>query len=86
MCRIDDASYCTMDGRKEVTTVNEDVFKGKWKQLRGRAKQTWGDLTDDDLAKVDGSYDRFVGVLQEKYGYTKEEAQRKIDSEFGDSA
>ena len=66
--------------------MNQDVFKGKWKQLRGRAKQTWGDLTDDDLAKVDGSYDRFVGVLQEKYGYTKEEAQRKIDSEFGDSA
>jgi uncharacterized protein YjbJ (UPF0337 family) len=68
-----------------VTAVNEDIFKGKWKQLRGRAKQTWGDLTDDDLAKVEGSYDRFVGVLQEKYGYSKEEARQKIDSEFGDS-
>ena len=63
--------------------MNADVFRGKWKQLRGRAKQAWGDLTDDDLAKIDGSYDRFVGVLQEKYGYGKEEAQRKIDSEFG---
>jgi uncharacterized protein YjbJ (UPF0337 family) len=66
-----------------VSIVNADVFRGKWKQLRGRAKQAWGDLTDDDLAKIDGSYDRFVGVLQEKYGYSKEEAQRKIDSEFG---
>ena len=66
--------------------MNADVFKGKWKQVRGRAKQAWGDLTDDDLAKIDGSYDRFVGVLQEKYGYTKEEAQRRIDSEFGAEA
>ncbi len=66
--------------------MNEDIFKGMWKQVRGRAKQVWGDLTDDDLAKIDGSYDRFVGVLQEKYGYTKEEAQEKIDSEFGSAA
>ena len=66
--------------------MNADIFEGKWKQLRGRVKQAWGDLTDDDLAKIDGSYDRFVGVLQEKYGYTKEEAQRTIDSEFGAEA
>ena len=66
--------------------MNADIFKGKWKQLRGRAKQAWGDLTDDDLAKVDGSYDRMVGVLQEKYGYGKEEAQEKIDAEFGKDA
>ena len=66
--------------------MNEDVFKGMWKQVHGRAKQVWGDLTDDDLAKIDGSYDRFVGVLQEKYGYSKEEAQEKIDSEFGSAA
>lgn len=66
--------------------MNADVFKGMWKQVRGRAKQVWGDLTDDDLATIDGSYDRFVGVLQEKYGYTKEEAQRKIDTEFGATA
>ena len=63
--------------------MNSDIFKGQWKQLRGRVKQVWGELTEDDLAKIDGSYDRFVGVLQEKYGYTKEEAQKKIDSEFG---
>lgn len=69
-----------------MSIVNADMFQGKWKQLRGRAKQVWGDLTDDDLAKVDGSYDRFVGVLQEKYGYSKEEAQEKIDSEFGAGA
>ncbi|TVR88259.1 MAG: CsbD family protein [Trueperaceae bacterium] len=65
--------------------MNEDTFKGKWKQLRGRAKQVWGDLSDDDLTRIDGSYDRLVGTLQEKYGYTKAEAQKKIDKEFGDA-
>ncbi len=64
--------------------MNADVFKGKWKQVRGRAKQAWSDLTDDDLARIDGSYDRLVGTLQEKYGYTKAEAEAKIDAEFGD--
>lgn len=63
--------------------MNQDVFKGEWKKLRGRAKQAWGDLTDDDLAQVEGDYDRFVGVLQSKYGYSKAEAQKKIDAEFG---
>lgn len=66
-----------------MADMNADVFKGMWKQVRGRAKQKWGDLTDDELTKIDGSYDRFIGVLQEKYGYTKEEAQKEIDSEFG---
>jgi len=65
--------------------MNEDTFKGKWKQLRGRAKQVWGDLSDDDLTRIDGSYDRLVGTLQEKYGYTKAEAKKKIDKEFGDA-
>jgi uncharacterized protein YjbJ (UPF0337 family) len=58
--------------------MNQDIFQGKWKQLRGRAKQTWGDLTDDDMDRVDGSYDRFVGLLQEKYGYAREEAESRV--------
>jgi uncharacterized protein YjbJ (UPF0337 family) len=65
--------------------MNQDIFKGKWKQLRGRAKQVWGDLSDDDLTRIDGSYDRLVGTLQEKYGITKEEAQKKVDAELGDA-
>jgi len=65
--------------------MNQDIFKGKWKQLRGRAKQVWGDLSDDDLTRIDGSYDRLVGTLQEKYGITKDEAQKKVDAELGDA-
>jgi len=59
--------------------MNKDVFEGKWKQLRGQAKEWWGKLTDDDLERVGGKYDQFVGLIQEKYGYTRERAQEEID-------
>jgi uncharacterized protein YjbJ (UPF0337 family) len=66
--------------------MNSDVFAGKWKQLRGRVKQTWGDLTDDDLDRIDGSYDRFIGTLQEKYGYSRAEAEKQAGSAFDQPA
>ncbi len=59
--------------------MNSDVFAGKWKQIQGSAKQRWGDLTDDDLKKVEGHMDRFVGVIQEKYGYSRERAEAEVD-------
>ena len=59
--------------------MNKDVFEGKWKQLRGQAKEWWGKLTDDDLERVGGKYDQFVGLIQEKYGYTRERAEEEID-------
>ena len=59
--------------------MNKDVFEGKWKQMRGQAKDWWGKLTDDDLERVGGKYDQFVGLLQEKYGYTREHAEEEIN-------
>jgi uncharacterized protein YjbJ (UPF0337 family) len=58
--------------------MNNDIFAGKWKQLRGQAKLWWGKLTDDDLEKVSGQYDKLIGVLQEKYGYTKDQAEAEF--------
>ncbi|MBA4421004.1 MAG: hypothetical protein C0391_07630 [Anaerolinea sp.] len=57
--------------------MNNNVFKGKWKQVRGEAKVWWGKLTDDDLEKVGGEYDKLIGLLQEKYGYTQQQAQEE---------
>ena len=59
--------------------MNKDVFEGKWKQVRGEAKVWWGKLTDDDLDKAAGEYDKFVGVLQERYGYSREQAEEEIE-------
>ncbi|MFP4383342.1 MAG: CsbD family protein [Spirochaetia bacterium] len=59
--------------------MNKDVFKGKWKQLKGDAKKQWGKLTDDDLTRVEGDSDKLAGVIQEKYGYEKEKAQKEVD-------
>jgi uncharacterized protein YjbJ (UPF0337 family) len=60
--------------------MNWDQIEGKWKQFKGSAKKQWGDLTDDDLTKMSGSRDKFVGVLQERYGIAKEEAQKRADA------
>jgi uncharacterized protein YjbJ (UPF0337 family) len=59
--------------------MNNDVLKGKWKQIRGEAKAWWGKLTDDDLDRAAGKFDVLAGLLQEKYGYTRAHAIEEID-------
>jgi uncharacterized protein YjbJ (UPF0337 family) len=59
--------------------MNKDIFEGNWKQIQGEVKAWWGKLTDDDLKRAAGKYDVFVGVLQEKYGYTRQRAVEEID-------
>jgi uncharacterized protein YjbJ (UPF0337 family) len=59
--------------------MNTDQMNGKWKQMKGAAKQQWGKLTDDDLQVIDGKRDVLVGKLQERYGIAKEDAQKKAD-------
>lgn len=64
--------------------MNEDILQGKWKQVRGKAKEWWGELTDDDLDKIEGKSDRLVGLLQEKYGYTRQKAEEEINRRLRD--
>jgi len=59
--------------------MNKDVFEGKWKQIRGEAKAWWGKLTDDDLDRAAGKFEVLTGIIQEKYGYTREQAADEID-------
>lgn len=58
--------------------MNSDQLKGKWKQLKGKIKQKWADLTDDEIQKAEGDLDLLTGSLQERYGYTKEQARREL--------
>ena len=60
--------------------MNDDIFKGKWKQLRGQIQQKWGDLTNDDLDRMQGSQTEFEGLLQERYGWTKERAREEVNN------
>ncbi len=54
------------------------LFKAQWKQMRGKIKEQWGDLTDDDLDKVDGQLDQLIGVVQEKYELTRAKAESEV--------
>jgi uncharacterized protein YjbJ (UPF0337 family) len=58
--------------------MNWDQIKGNWMQLKGKLKEQWGRLTDDDLTVIAGKRDELLGRLQERYGYTKEQAEREL--------
>ena len=55
--------------------MNADQLMGKWMQFKGELKQRWGNFTDDDLQQIEGRYDRFVGKVQERYGYGDEKRE-----------
>jgi len=59
--------------------MNSDQFQGKWKQMKGSAKERWGKLTDDDIDVINGRNDQLVGKIQERYGIAKDEAQRQVE-------
>ena len=59
--------------------MNEDQFKGKWTQVKGKLKQKYADLTDEDLKYAEGKSDELLGRLQEKTGKTKEQLKEQID-------
>ena len=48
--------------------MNADQLKGKWMQFKGDLKQQWGKFVDDDLQQIEGSFDKILGMLQERYG------------------
>lgn len=58
--------------------MNKNIFQGKWNEIKGKVKQQWGKLTEDDLTKIEGSYDELLGRLQKNYGYNQEEARHEI--------
>jgi len=65
--------------------MNEDIFKGKWKEIKGSVKAKWGNLTDDDVTKVEGQSEKLVGILQKKYGYSKDKAQEEYNKFMDDN-
>ncbi|MCL4164929.1 UNVERIFIED_CONTAM: hypothetical protein GTU68_062968 [Idotea baltica] len=64
---------------------NREQIKGHWNEVKGRLKEHWGQLTDDDLRRVEGSTEQLVGVVQQKTGATKTEVEKFIDGILGGS-
>jgi len=66
----------------EIRHMNKDILQGKWRQMRGEMKKWWGELTDDEFDKIEGDRDKLIGLLQEKYGYSKEKAEEELGRRF----
>lgn len=58
--------------------MNSDTIEGNWEQVKGKVKTMWGKLTDDDLTEVKGKSQQLIGKLQERYGYTREQAEKEF--------
>ncbi len=68
--------------------MNWERIEGHWKQLKGKVREQWGELTDDDLDVIAGRREQLAGKIQERYGIAKEEAEdrvRRWESSQGDN-
>lgn len=59
--------------------MNRDILEGKWKKVKGTVKEKWGELTNDELDKSAGRFEQLSGLLQERYGYAKDQAEQELD-------
>jgi uncharacterized protein YjbJ (UPF0337 family) len=60
--------------------MNWDQITGNWKQIKGQVKAKWGKLTDDDLTTIAGKRDQLAGLLQQRYGLEKDQAEKELDA------
>src|SRR5215216_2592328 len=66
----------------EDNPMNQDIFAGQWKQMRGALKSWWGKLADYDFDIIGGQKDQLIGLVQEKYGYTRDQVQQEVERRF----
>jgi uncharacterized protein YjbJ (UPF0337 family) len=64
------------------STLNRDTMSGQWKQIRGDVKSKWGKLTDDDMTRIEGDYEKLVGAIQTRYGHERAQIEREINDFF----
>lgn len=73
-----------MDKNIENNPTNHDIFAGQWKQMRGTLKSWWGKLSDDDFEWIEGQKNKLIGLVEEKYGYTRDQAREEVDRRFNE--
>lgn len=57
--------------------MNRDILAGKWQEMKGRVKEQWGEITNDELDRAEGRADQIIGLIQQRYGYTRERAEEE---------
>jgi uncharacterized protein YjbJ (UPF0337 family) len=62
--------------------MNWDRVEGNWKQFKGKVKEQWGKLTDDEIDRVEGKREQLEGLIQNRYGIAKDEASKQVDDWF----
>src|SRR5262249_40569170 len=70
---------CTTQRQRKSNSMTQDILKGKWLQIKGDGRSWWGKLTEDDVDRIQGDTGRFIGKLQERYGYSFDQAQRELN-------
>ena len=63
--------------------MNADILKGKWKELKGEVKVKWGKLTNQDVTQIEGHEEKLIGILQKRYGYSKDQAEKEYNDFLG---
>ena len=58
--------------------MNNNIMEGKWKQIKGEVRKRWGELTDDDVDRVQGSSEKLIGILQERLGHSQKQASDEV--------
>jgi uncharacterized protein YjbJ (UPF0337 family) len=82
LVRVSQALWREIAQQPKETAMNWDQIEGKWTQYKGKAKEAWGGLTDDEFDRVAGKRDQLVGLVQQKYGKAKADAEREVDNWF----
>ena len=59
--------------------MSSDILKGQWKQIKGSVQKNWGKLTNDEVDQIQGDSNKLIGKLQEKYGYTRSQAESEVN-------
>lgn len=59
--------------------MNKDIFEGKWTEYKGKIKEKWGKLTDNDITEINGKREALLGKIQTRYGYAKERAEKELN-------
>lgn len=67
-----------------VMTLNANIWKGRWHEIKGRIKEKWAQLTDDDLLEIEGNQEKLKGIVEKRYGIEQEQAKKNVDAFYED--